>query len=391
MYPTLSDPREKRISRFGFRPELAAKILKAKRCFIVGMGPSISKIKSDAFKEDDLVIGVNKILKTDFFPDIVCVSDPQRLDLSNPEKIKKLIIVKHLAKERATQLRRVDPSLVYSDISVHFPLSKTWDDVDRLDPRLETIYWGGAVITDLAIPLAVYLGLKNIHVLGMDDVTRSWPMTHATGREAHLQPPDMSLVFHLHERIAYLAEKEGVTIRNASIGGFLYAFKRSNLHELLPSAIKRDFQSDISGRLIAFCGKAMKATKVDGSSNLYRFISSDGYIIRHSHGNVLADHLTDAFADSDDSLFHIEPSFVRDDWICLRSKNIKDKYVTSSGRPWSYRLRGLNAPFSPYFSSFRAYFTMDGVRQRIETNQMVAVAEDMMNFVGNMMSADDKR
>ncbi|WP_312415852.1 hypothetical protein [Shinella sp.] len=113
MHPTLSAPREERIARFGFKPEIAEKILRADRCFIIASGPSIAKVNLAGLK-DELVIGVNFILRTSVRPDFICVSDPSRFDTANFQNSNlKIIIPKHVAERHKSVIQSVD---CYSDI-----------------------------------------------------------------------------------------------------------------------------------------------------------------------------------------------------------------------------------------------------------------------------------
>ncbi|MGF0540584.1 6-hydroxymethylpterin diphosphokinase MptE-like protein [Agrobacterium sp. ES01] len=385
-YPSLSSARSKRIDRFNFSPELARKVERAKRCFIVGLGPSISKINSNAFLDTDLVIGVNKVLRTHFCPDIVCVSDPSRLDLTNSHKLSKLITVKHLEVERRADLATLDQAKIYSDIEVHFPLTKTWDHVDSFDKRFKKIFWGGAVITDLAIPLAVYLGIKEIHVIGMDDIRRSWPMTHATGREEANEPPDSALVFHLHERVAKLAALAGATVNNASLGGFLFAFPRSSLPNLIPNSISRSFNGECDGKYIVVGNRIAKLIRHSLSDNVYHIRDGAGDFLSHASGKV-------GFRSvelSQEKEFILEPSFVNANWISLRIKSRDYRYVTSYGRPSDYRVRHINSAFSPYFSSFPVFEDEAEAKRRAKLHDRLVGADRNLAEIANAMAAEDQ-
>jgi len=82
VFPSYDDPREARVRRFGLHDDIAAKALKKDRCFILGLGPSLSKVAPDGLK-DEFVIGTNYILRTEHKPDVICVVDNRRFDYDN--------------------------------------------------------------------------------------------------------------------------------------------------------------------------------------------------------------------------------------------------------------------------------------------------------------------
>nr|VFJ60518.1 MAG: hypothetical protein BECKDK2373B_GA0170837_10935 [Candidatus Kentron sp. DK] len=386
MFPSMSDSREARIARFGFSEDVRNKILRARRCFILGLGPSINKISPSAF-ERELLIGVNRVMRTSFTPDIVCVSDPMRLDVNNLHKIKNLVTCNHIFEKYKDKIASAGKLRSYHNINVHFPLSKTWDFVDSLDPRLETIYWGGAVITDLAIPLSVYFGIEEIYILGLDDVSRSYPVSHAYGSDDVEGAPESSLVNHLQGRMGYLAAQEGVKIFNASVGGGAFTFKRVALDKILDGAIKRNFDIDISNKYIAFDGNVLCAhpSVKDG---IWRFKGEANRVMRHRH-NIL--HL-DKDIDEDmqlklDSDFIVEPSFFRNNWISLRSSNLPRSYVTSTGPAQEFRLRPISSAFSPFFSSFEVFDSKTDAYERAEFDRLLKTVDMQFKSLGRLLAS----
>lgn len=389
--PSMSDSREARVDRFQFDAQTRAKILGTKRCFILGMGPSLAKFDPAAF-EGEVVIGVNRILQTAFSPDIVCVSDPQRLDLKNLSRTKKLVTVSHICQKYSEALEKMPAGVVHGDVEVQFPLSNTWDKVDRLDPHFSRIWWGGAVITDLAIPLAVYLGFQQVNVLGLDEISRSFPVSHTTGHEASAitASADPGLVTHMQERMAFLAKQEKVTVRNISTGGFCFAFPRYTATKVLSNALRTQFNGDVNGRYIAFNGQVLQLIR-RGDTEVYSLKNPKGQLLRHRSNMLHLDPDAGSEQMEKDSGFIIEPSFVRPDWISLRSLNMPERYITAVDAPEKYRLRPPSWGFSPYFSSFPLYRTSEEAKARSEMERLLIQANQQVGMIGNMLIAEDAR
>lgn len=389
--PSMSDSREARVDRFQFDAQTRAKILEQKRCFILGLGPSLAKFDPTAF-DGEIVIGVNRIMQTEFTPDIVCVSDPQRLDLKNLDRTRKLVTVSHIHKKYAEEFGKMPAGVVHSDIEVQFPLSNTWDSVTRLDPHFSRIWWGGAVITDLAIPLAVYLGFEQVNVLGLDEISRSFPVSHTTGHDskAVLAAADPGLVTHMQERMALLAKQEKVEVRNISTGGFCFAFPRTNPVKVLPNALCTKFSGELNGHYIAFNGHILQLVR-RGETAVYSLKDTRGHLLRHRHSMLHLDPDAGTEQMEKDSGFTIEPSFVRPDWISLRSVNMTERYVTALNAPEKYRLRPTYWGFSPYFSSFPLYKTPEEAKARSEVERQLIQANQQVGIIGNMLIAEDAR
>lgn len=112
---------------------------------------------------------------------------------------------------------------------------------------LETVYWGGT-ITYILIQFAVFMGVREIYLLGMDfdygqpaappDVKPGEPFTIAERDTGHFHPKYARAgektyfpVLHLHEK-AYEAARDGV----AAVGGVVYNATRGGKLEVFPRA-----------------------------------------------------------------------------------------------------------------------------------------------------------
>ena len=175
---------------------------KKERCFIIGTGTSLNELDLSLLK-DEVTISINLILhKEEFTPNYLCISDTTVMEThyhtifndkmndgwyvicngcmiadkypngygnchNNPgstcrginldSKYENIYTVKHNEKS----------GIHINHMENRETLLKT--DEYYIDTNLETITaYGGSTIDNLAIPLAVYLGFKNIYLLGCD-------------------------------------------------------------------------------------------------------------------------------------------------------------------------------------------------------------------------------
>ena len=138
---------------------------KDKRAFIIGTGPSLNKIDVSLMK-NDVTIGCNMIGRK-FTPDYLCISDrfnvyykykheidsyPSKYKIFNSGKHSKYPL-KNIPKDAfQVGVGESNPEKIY--LSFEEDLKKT--------------YSGNTVIIDLCIPLAYYMGIRKIYLVGCD-------------------------------------------------------------------------------------------------------------------------------------------------------------------------------------------------------------------------------
>lgn len=386
MFPTYDDPIEDRIARFTFSPDLAEKILKAERCFIVGTGPGLAKINLDALA-DEFVIGVNFAMRAGCKPDIVCMSDPSRLDTESlGPGGPKVVTVKHLYNRHMEFLDQCD---TYHDIQFVDAGPKTRNAGNTpLDPEFGKIFWAASVIAELCVPLATYLGIKDVYVLGLDGARASYPSTYVGGSAEKVAGPAATTLFHLHECIAQQVREKGARVYNASPGGVVEAFQKVDLHDVKPDAVRKNPVPDIDGKYIVLRGALYRLAVEDGVA---RLIDRSGTkYLRHKNSRIVSekDDGTDQFRD--ESSWIAEPSFVDRDWVCFRSKNVANHYMVSPDGIGGFRLWPCSAVFSPYFSSFRIFDTPQQADSRIETDKIHLAVDQIKGLLGSLMVRNDR-
>lgn len=387
MHPSYSDPRADRIQRFSFSNSVAKKILAQERCFILGLGPSLAKIEPKGLS-DEVVIGTNHILRTELKPDMICVVDERRFDVNAWSKTDiKVITVRPLADRRKHELASIN---CYQDIGYadyDNGLKKNITHIDGFDNRLEEVHFSGSVITDLAVPLACYLGFKEIYVLGLDGAVASFPSTHVTGNEDNYQITHSSKLFSMHQKVATIAAQKGVTVANASPGGVVTALEKISLESVKPNALRKQFKEQVDGRFIVFGDRIMRLSEKNGIVRIIDEASNE--FARHKFGRVSLEKDDGSDLFTADSSYRVEPSFVNKDWVSFASTNIKNVYISALDELSGYRISRLDEIFSPYFSSFRLYETRQRARQRAINFRQLQTLSSLRNSVGDSMLADD--
>ena len=247
-----------------------------KRCFIIGNGPSLKAEDLDKIK-DEFSIASNRIYlifnQTDWRPNIFTATDKKLIQISVPEMSELKAELKVLGVAKPSKAFPVDGAICIETVAN----ANDWLHTGKLPPfsddASQCVYHGMSV-TYLNIQLAVYLGFKEIYLIGMDhQYRRHW---HALSPAvAELLAEQLKDKPGLHGRIvsnsnvtrdhfiegygqgrvsakgddisdycvdevtrAYIAAKKyadahGIKIYNASRGGKLEVFERVNFDKLI--------------------------------------------------------------------------------------------------------------------------------------------------------------
>lgn len=224
-----------------------------KRCFIIGNGPSLTIRDLDRLKESgDISIASNSIYnlfpKTEWRPTIYTVHDFQEIKktrdkISEVKSDLKIVAMSATGRiydiDGAVLLRLIEPS----EGEIHFS-----DDIS------ECVYDGGTV-TYVSIQCAVYMGFREIILLGVDhsfarEKTKDGQIITNKGVTNHFQDyqtkefwgngqkDEEAVIFPLDFATnAFIAarryaDEHGVRILNATRGGKLEVFDRVNFDSL---------------------------------------------------------------------------------------------------------------------------------------------------------------
>lgn len=229
-----------------------------KACFIIGNGPSLLASDLDRIKELNIVtFASNRIYNifksTDWRPTYYCVSDD---GLSNDKEIFEHVeIMQPKMFFGKSQFSFAQRNLKCNHSSIYCEVSRKYLDNPKFSLDLNDRLYDIATVTYFMIQIAVYMGFKDIYLLGMDNkykfgmardgkVVRNEGVCNYFGEEAKEEPLPMTAPATWEMDVAYeYAEKfsreHGFRIYNATRGGFLEKFERVNIDDVLSSLDKK--------------------------------------------------------------------------------------------------------------------------------------------------------
>lgn len=226
-----------------YNPSLAQfhNIHKGKRCFVVANGPSLQMEDLDTLKRHgEICMAVNGIFKafdkTDWRPDYYFICDifgllqwkRNILEMDVKEKFISDMGWYFDEEEVAENMHKFHDYTKYCDTE----LPKFSDDFSKC------AYWGGSVIYDGPLQMAVYMGFKEIYMLGADCTVE------ASRKKQHFvenyEDDKFSKSFGLntkqlfkgYEAAREYCEQHGIKLCNATRGGELEVLERVNFDSL---------------------------------------------------------------------------------------------------------------------------------------------------------------
>lgn len=220
---------------------------KGKRCFIIGTGPSLTIDDLNLLK-GEITFGTNRIYelfdKTDWRPTYY-VNQDHSLIKKYSDSIKEV--------NSKCKFLPIDyEDVFYGDEYLFFVL-KHKDFYPSQSPFSHNLYRflaQGFTVTYGAIQIAMYMGFKEIYLLGIDhnyEVTRdskgnvirknvSNSASYAKGITEYTDLANLPRVEETtiaYETAELISKKRGVRIYNVTRGGKLEAFERKNLEEVI--------------------------------------------------------------------------------------------------------------------------------------------------------------
>ncbi len=231
-----------------------------KRCIIIGNGPSLNKCDL-SFIQKEYSFGVNGIFyKTDesqFKPTFYTVEDSHVMK-ENVQRIRDYeVSYKFFPTNYAKYFKNENQKNLYffnMNRGFYEPSSKHYEEPLISSDCSEIIYCGQSV-TIINIQMALYLGFKEIYLIGMDfnyeipdsaivknqditstedDVNHFHPDYFGKGKSWH--DPKLHNVLKSYEHLHEHGKKSGVSIYNATVGGKLEVFPRVDYNETFSSS-----------------------------------------------------------------------------------------------------------------------------------------------------------
>lgn len=210
------------------------------RCFIIGNGPSLSPKDLDMIK-NEISFSCNKIYKlfdkTQWRPYYYVVDDYGFVSTDYNNIINNVVAkAKFIGIEFEKKL--VKP---FEDTDIIIMKEKTilHDNVPEWNLNIDQYICAGHTVTFPMIQLAIYMGFKEIYLLGNDC---SYLATFENGKKANnhfyesnddrLSQQDAENLFYAFEAISECAKENDVQIYNATRGGALEKFERVKLEDI---------------------------------------------------------------------------------------------------------------------------------------------------------------
>lgn len=217
---------------------------KGQRCFVIATGPSL-RLEDVEKLQDEITIGVNSIYrlydKTDFRPTYYTVLD-EEAQKTTEESIRKYerLSTSGSFMNLLRRIKRQEIKYIPLCYQNHwFKLGDNRFDYAKNLKYSTDLVWGfydKYTITNVAIDLAIYMGCREIYLLGVD--------CNYTGPQVHFDKhdePQMSHDIAYHTQKAMITgyrfmeretKKRGIRIINATRGGMLEEFDRVEFDSL---------------------------------------------------------------------------------------------------------------------------------------------------------------
>lgn len=223
-----------------------------KRCFIVATGPSVRIEDLDVLHRNrEICLSVNKIYRcfdrTEWRPDYLGIADRRTVEdmehdiPSLPGEI--FICDNSYHKDGFSKFTSVN--------YFHTAFERYKDGVHWFSEDItEGVVWGKTITYDFAIQFAVYMGFKEIYLLGVD-MNAAYSTSFEKGmhfiddywteEEARKHRPSVlfekdedmrDFILSAYEQAKYYAETHGINIYNATRGGQLEVFERVDFDSL---------------------------------------------------------------------------------------------------------------------------------------------------------------
>ena len=220
------------------------------RCFIIGNGPSLTAIDLDSLKEE-YTFAANRIFyifeKTQWRPTYFCAQDMDVIRDSAEkfsiveECVKHLFLISDCMHTVPISIRKSEKTLFFCPKYVKAHKKRLFSS------DISHFISGGGTVTYSAIQIAVYMGFKEIYLIGVD---HSYASASFNNNSISLEDIKKSYFEGMPENIkismpntdnatiSYLKAKEycrkhNIIIKNATRGGKLEVFERITLEEIL--------------------------------------------------------------------------------------------------------------------------------------------------------------
>lgn len=211
------------------------------RCFVVATGPSLRIEDLNLLKrKGELCISMNSIYhafdETDWRPDYYMVFDHRELNTIKEKIDGWSIEANFISNDSYAFWGRKHAENVYC---YHQTYDYRFDRLPEFSEDISRKCYMGGTVTYACLQLAVYMGFKEIYLLGVD-FTNGSKKTNASHTHFYKENgenhciPYISHVFNAYRAAKKYADLHGIKILNATRGGELEMFDRVDFDSLFP-------------------------------------------------------------------------------------------------------------------------------------------------------------
>lgn len=223
---------------------------KGERCFIVATGPSLTIEDLDLLSEsNNFCFSMNSCAlildKTKWIPDMLGIQDEfvynkviDKLKVETEGKLSGKVIVSNTISNLFSSARD------YHQFYLHY-LDHKYDrqrtGVIKFSDECENVVFDGYSIIFSLMQIAVYMGFKEIYLLGCDcNYKQEKQHFVETG---HIDPYALNVgerLIYVHSKFKEFADKHNVIVVNCTRGGMLEVYPRMNLEDVLRIEQKKE-------------------------------------------------------------------------------------------------------------------------------------------------------
>lgn len=216
-------------------------IHEGERCFIVGTGPSLTLDDVNLIK-GEFSFGVNTLFKiyddTDWRADYYCIIDPNTYrNLEEEMKKRKLNQVFYPVNRISTEYL-TGPQFVLDHSDIYRMCFPRLFKFTKFSENIEKKIYDGASVVYATLQIAVYMGFKEIYLLGVDcnysinNTQHGENLAYKNYKYNWTANTGLTMIEGFKIARKY-ADKHGIKIYNATRGGMLEVFERVKLEEVL--------------------------------------------------------------------------------------------------------------------------------------------------------------
>lgn len=207
------------------------------RCFVIGNGPSLT-LDDLEMLSDEITFGSHLIFqsfnKTKWRPTFYCVEDTELLE-NNAENIINFSSEYEHGFFTGNLYKCLPRELLSGKNNDFWYIDKMkWNDEPDFSFCADSYIAEGFTVTYAIIQLAVYMGFKEIYLLGVDhhySSDKSYSSMISDGKVYNTPKLDKSTLSYI--KAESVCNSIGVKIKNATRGGHLEVFERIDLNDII--------------------------------------------------------------------------------------------------------------------------------------------------------------